>query len=45
MKEENHETRTFSRVFNICKPCLRLNVRLNDVLKPSLTSGKYKNVF
>ena len=27
MKEENHETRTFSRVFNICKPCLRLNVR------------------
>ena len=27
MKQENHETRTFSRVFNICKPCLRLNVR------------------
>ena len=27
MKEENHETRTLSRVFNICKPCLRLNVR------------------
>ena len=27
MTEENHETRTFSRVFNICKPCLRLNVR------------------
>ena len=27
MKEQNHETRTFSRVFNICKPCLRLNVR------------------
>ena len=26
-KEENHETRTFSRVFNICNPCLRLNVR------------------
>ena len=22
MKQENHETRTFSRVFNICKPCL-----------------------
>ena len=45
MKEENHETRTFSRVFTICKPCLSLNVRLNDVLKPSLTSGKCKNVF
>ena len=27
MKQENHETRTFSRVFNIFKPCLRLNVR------------------
>ena len=27
MKQENHETRTFSRVFNICKPCLRLDVR------------------
>ena len=27
MKQENHETRTFSLVFNICKPCLCLNVR------------------
>ena len=26
MKQENHETRTFSQVSNICKPCLRLNV-------------------
>ena len=26
MTQENQETRTFSRVFNICKPCLRLNV-------------------
>ena len=26
MKQENHETRTFSRVFNSCKPCLRLSV-------------------
>ena len=45
MKEQNHETRTFSRVCTIRKPCLRLNVRLNDVLKPSLASGKCKNVF
>ena len=27
MKQENHETRTFSRVFNIRTPCLRLSVR------------------
>ena len=27
MKQENHETTTFSRVFTICEPCLRLNVR------------------
>ena len=27
MKQENHETRTFSRVFNVCKPCIRMNVR------------------
>ena len=27
MKQENHETRTFSRVFNICKPSLSLSVR------------------
>ena len=27
INQENHETRTFSRVFNICKPCLFLNVR------------------
>ena len=26
MTPENQETRTFSRVFNVCKPCLRLNV-------------------
>ena len=27
MKQENHETRTFSRVFNMCTPCLCMNVR------------------
>ena len=27
MKQENHETRSFSRVFNVCKLCLRMNVR------------------
>ena len=27
MKQENHETRTFSRVFNICKPYVHLSVR------------------
>ena len=27
MKQENHETRSLSRVFNVCKPCLRMNVR------------------
>ena len=27
MKQENPETRTFSPVFNVCKLCLRMNVR------------------
>ena len=27
MKQENHETRAFSRVFNMCTPCLCMNVR------------------
>ena len=27
MKQENHETRSLSRVLNVCKPCLRMNVR------------------